>query len=104
MKDKVKKAAFKYLQDLKATHSKVKDIEYIRLETQDYLKSELFTNSETKMLFALRSRTCEKFKDNFRHLYGGQVDCPLLCWEQGESPRKDSQQHLLEYKTHTTWK
>ena len=38
------------------------------------------------------------FKCNFRNLYGGQVDCPLQCWDAGDQHPEDSQQHLLACK------
>ena len=46
IKTKVRLAAFKYLNDLKLTHSKVKDIEYDKLETQAYLTSPVFSNED----------------------------------------------------------
>ena len=95
VKTKVSEAAFKYLKNVQKTHSKAKDIEYQRFEVQPYLKSNLFSNEESCLLFALRSRTAESFKSNFRHLYGGKVDCNLQCWDQDEIPPEDSQQHLL---------
>ena len=90
---KVREAALKYLRSLQARHSKVKSIEYTKLETQNYLTSPLFSNYETKLLFNLRSRTNDAFKCNFRHLYGENIYCPLKCCP--ESPLEDSQKHLL---------
>ena len=61
-------------------HSKVNNIKYENMETQPYLKSQLFTSRETKLLTPLRSRTNENFKKIFNDLYGGQTLGPLNCW------------------------
>ena len=98
VKSKIKQAAYQYLKEKQQTHSKVQDILYDELQTQKYLKSPLFTNEETNLLFSLRTRTSRSFKCNFRNLYGGQVDCPLKCWGEGQLPLEDSQQHLLQWK------
>ena len=98
VKNKVKQAAFQYLKEKQQTHTKVQNIHYDDLEAQNYLKSPLFTNEDTTLLFSLRTRTSRWFKTNFRNLYGGQVDCPLKCWGEGQLPIEDSQQHLLECK------
>ena len=76
-------------------HSKVRDLTYEKLATQPYLTSQLFTNDETKLLANLRSRTHEGFKNNFSNMYRGQINCPLECWNTGDTPAIDSQQHLL---------
>jgi hypothetical protein len=92
----VKDAAFDYLTNLQKAHSKVKHINYEKLMTQTYLTSPLFSDSETKLLFALRTRTLEEIKANFGIMNGGNLNCPLDCWSQGELPLKDTQQHLLK--------
>ena len=46
-------SAFKYLVELKESHSKVRSIEYNKLETQRYLTSPIFSNEDV----GLRSRT-----------------------------------------------
>ena len=78
VKNKIRAAALEYLKSIQQKHTKVKDIIYTNLETQPYLRSPLFSNPETKLLFALRSRTAD-FKANFSNLNGGQVECPLHC-------------------------
>ena len=97
IRNKIREAALKYLQAKQQTHSKVKNIKYTGLETQDYLKSPIFSNEETSLLFALRTRTARSFKANFSNLYGGRVECPLKCWNLSlhEPPPKDDQEHLL---------
>ena len=95
VKNKIRTAALKYLQNLQQTHTKVKHIKYEKLEVQKYLTSPLFSNEETKLLFALRTRTVEGVKSNFQNMYSGNLFCPLQCWGQGEPPISDTQQHLL---------
>ena len=94
VKNKIREAALEYLKNLQKKHTKVKDVKYANLEIQPYLRSPLFSNPETKLLVALRSRTAD-FKANFSNLNGGQVECPLHCWGQDEQPLEDTQQHLL---------
>ena len=101
IKIKVKEAAFQYLRNKLKTHSKVKDIEYSKLETQKYLTSQLFTNTETALLFGLRTKTDRTFKANFSNLYGGNTECPLKCWNTkfNEPAPPDSQEHLIVCKS-----
>ena len=89
VKAKMRDVALTYLKNLQQTHSKIKDIKYEKLKIQDYLKSPLFSNSETSLLYSLRSRTAETFKANYRNMYGNIVSCPLKC------PQEDTQYHLL---------
>ena len=56
IKQRIREAAFGYLQEKQQSHSKIKEIQYQNLETQNYMKSSLFNNSEVSILFALRSR------------------------------------------------
>ena len=97
IKNKVKEAALKYLQEKQKTHNKVKHIEYNKLETQKYLTSPLFTNIETSLLYGLRTKTNRTFRANFSNLYGGKIECPLKCWDpkQNEPAPADTQEHLL---------
>ena len=95
IKTKVKAAALKYLKTLQQPHTKVNHINYDELSTQKYLTSPLFSNSETEMLFALRTRTVKEFKANFPNMNIGNMNCPLNCWKEGEQPSGDTQQHIL---------
>ena len=97
IKNKVKEAALKYLQQKQKTHTKVKHIEYNKLETQKYLRSPLFTNIETSLLYGLRTKTNRTFRANFSNLYSGKIECPLKCWDQNynEPAPADTQEHLL---------
>ena len=90
IKAKIKIAALKFLNERKSTHSKVKDIEYSNLETQKYLKSPLFSDSEVSLLFSLRSKYIQ-FKSNFKSMYNEEdMSCPLC--EQDI----DNQKHILK--------
>ena len=66
IKKKIRLAAFKYLLELKGSHSKVRSIEYKKLETQKYLTSPIFSNEDVEVLFALRSRALN-CKANFKN-------------------------------------
>ena len=59
----------------------------------------LFSKDEANLLFALRSRTHEMFKVNFRNMYGYVVWCPLKCWEESEVKEENTQQHMLIFET-----
>ena len=96
VKNSIKKAALKYLNKLKESHSKVDHISFEELKIQPYLKSPLFSNMETSLLFALRSRTEETFKANFRNMYGNVVPCPLECKNKDDEKDDDTQKHMLE--------
>ena len=68
IKKKIKAAAFNYLKDIPKTHTKVRDIEYKQLETQKYLLSHIFSNSDVNLLYDLRSRSTE-CRVNFKQKY-----------------------------------
>ena len=89
------KAALKYLQKLQQPHTKVNHIKYEELKTQEYLTSPLFSNEETKLLYAFRTRTVKNIKANFPNMYFGDLSCPLNCVPQENTVQKDTQQHLL---------
>ena len=89
---KIKIAATKYLKEKQSKHSKVKGIKYDKLETQQYMKSQLFTNDEVNLLFAIRSRFID-CKMNFKNKYDkNNLNCSV-CEEEEET-----QEHLLNCK------
>ena len=89
IKSRMRNAALKYLNEKKKTHSKIKDIEYQELKTQEYLTSPLFNDEEASILFSLRSRYVD-CKLNFRNKYKEE---DLLCpWCMKED---DDQKHML---------
>ena len=75
IKQKIKKAAFKYLLEKQKNHSKVEKVKYEKFATQNYMTSPLFTNEEVSMLYALRSRAVQ-CKANYRTNYNKD---DLLC-------------------------
>ena len=90
IKSKVRGAALKYLNERKETHSKIRHIEYVKLEKQTYLSSPLFTNEDVYLLFSLRSRSVD-CKENFKSRYKeSDTLCPLCRKES------DSQPHMLK--------
>ena len=77
IKKKIKIAAFKFLRSKQQTQSKVRDIQFLKLETQKYLLNRLFSNEEVNTLYSLRSRSLE-CKANFKNKYKeGDTSCPL---------------------------
>ena len=95
MKHLTRVAAFNELIDIKNEHTKVKNIDYKKFETQPYLSSAMFTNEDVSILASLRSHTTRGIRNNFRKLYKNNTDCPLNCQLPGAPPFQDTQQHLL---------
>ena len=95
IKEKTKLAALQYLQNKQSIHSKVKGIKYSTLETQGYITSPLFSDSEVSLLFAMRSMCVRECKANFSSQYRStqEVYC-TLCTEQ----KPDDQKHVLQCK------
>ena len=80
--------AFKYLMKKKESHSKLNELDYSKLEIQDYLKTDnMLTDDEKCILFKFRVREIE-VRVNYKNKYND-----LLC----QLCRKDSesQHHLL---------
>ena len=92
VKNKVRKLAFKELEERKNSHEKVRDNKYENLKhPQEYLISTIFSNEETSLLFALRSRTVRGIRHNFPYLaLEGITVCPLC------EASNDTQEHMLE--------
>ena len=89
VKDRIGKAAFKYLEGEKNKHSKIRDIKYKNLKIQSYILSDQLSNEDVCMLFALRSRMI-KVKRNFSNQFGQNLSCTLGCRFE------ESQNHLLK--------
>ena len=89
VKASIKNAAFKYLTDAQAKHSKVSHINYQKLEIQKYMVSPIFSNEEVNLLHSLRSRTTD-CKENFKQKYINSNLLCILCQEHN-----DDQQHVL---------
>ena len=90
IKQKVRNAALLYLKEKQQKHSKIKNIEYEKLETQKYMISSLFRNNEVNLLFALRSRNID-CKANFKNGFNN-ILCQL-CYES-----EDDQLHIMKCK------
>ena len=89
VKSKIEKAAFEFLIEEKVSQSKICDIEYKKLEIQNYLKAAVFNNSEIELLFKLRSKTLE-LKSNYKKKYFNKLDCSLKdCYFE------ENQEHLF---------
>ena len=89
VKEKIEKAAFKYLLKLKNSHNKIKNIQYKKLRLQTYITSQNLTEKEIQNLFALRSRMI-KVKRNFSNMYKQNLNCTFGC------ETEESQEHQLE--------
>ena len=84
----------KYLVSEKNEQSKIKSIEYKKLELQKYLKSSLFSNTEVEVLSKLRSRNLD-LKSNFKNKYTFNGIANLQCSIAGCSEIED-QPHLMK--------
>ena len=87
IKEKIEKVAYNYLNDLKEKHSKVKHIQYRKLEIQKYMHYSKFTLNDIKLLFKLRTRMTQ-VKRNFKSAYSS-LTCNLCQKEE------EDQVHLL---------
>ena len=92
IKAKITIAAFKYLIEKQSKHSKVKDIKYTKLETQQNMKSPLFTNEEVSLLYKLRSMAIG-CKSNFKNNHSKNDLFCRICHEEEEK-----QVHILKCK------
>ena len=92
VKSKIRHHAFKKLEALKQTHTKVKHINHSNLyKPQLYLTSQLFSEKQIACLFNLRCRSINAFKDNF-HSHN-KSKCPVCPICNSES---DTQEHALQ--------
>ena len=89
VRNKTRQAAFEYLKRIKEGHSKMDRLEYNTYEKAAYLSSPLFNSDSVKMLLALRTRTVQDIRNDFRGMYPN-IECPLLCGEE------DKIQHILD--------
>ena len=89
VKDKVKHAAVQYLNGIKMTKSKAKDLKYDSLSLQEYLSSKCKMNIEEKQfIFHARSRMLN-LKSNFKQGVS-DISCSACKIEE------ESQRHLLQ--------
>ena len=98
VKSKIRQAAFQHLESLKQQHSKMDGIRYEKFAKAEYLSSPLFNSESRKLLLALRTRTVNGIRNDFRGRYP-DIKCPLMC------DKNDTLQHILEcviLKSHHT--
>ena len=87
VKTQVKEAALKYLMSNKT--SKTSKLNYKKLELQQYLKSPSFSEKESNLLLALRTRTVRGIRADFPGMFTTR-ECPMQgCMEEDTLP------HLL---------
>ena len=86
VKEATKKAALKYLLNLKENMSKMKDLEYSDLQLQPYLSSDKINIRLKKLLFKLRTRMTQ-----VGHNFGKKVVCQVCKLPNTQ----DDQKHLL---------
>ena len=92
VKAKVRMAAFEFLQNKKKQHSKVKDVQYNKLETQRYMTSPVFNDLEVSLLYAMRSRALEcksKYKNKYKN---DDLLCSICSLEEDDQP------HIMQCK------
>ena len=74
----VRNTAFKNLDQIKVTHTKVQNNQYLNMDKpQDYLTSKLFSNQQCFLIFATKSHTLRGVKANFKNMYSDNTLCPL---------------------------
>ena len=89
VKQKVRENTFNNLNEIKEGHKKVKDIVHNNLnKPQAYITSSLLDNKEKALLFNLRSKSVNEYKENFTHKYNN-TNCPMC------NLQVDSQEHAL---------
>ena len=85
---KVKSAAFQELKNMQEKHKKLDQVVFSDFIIQPYLKSNLFSKDEIKLLYLLRSK-CHSSKQNFRKLYKNDTRCTFQC------PDVEDQTHVF---------
>jgi hypothetical protein len=89
VRNKTRQAAFQYLKRIQEGHSKMNGLQYNTFEKAAYLSSPVFNSDSIKVLLALRTRTVEGIRNDFRGMYAS-IECPLQCGED------DKIQHILD--------
>ena len=83
-------AAKNYFHKLQMSHSKVNTINYLSHSMQPYLGNPIFSESERRTLFGLRTHMIRDMRMNFKTSHKEYL-CQLKC----DVSSLDSQQHLL---------
>ena len=88
IKNRVREVAFKDLKIKQSTHSKVKNIQYLKFKVQEYLTCGKLNNEESSLLFNMRCKSVTGVKSHFHTMYN-DTKCPLCGTEE------DSLDHIL---------
>ena len=88
VKRNIREKAFDDLMNTKKSHTKLDNIHYSELKTQDYLLNNTVESWIAKDIFKFRTRMID-VHENFKNNYFYEVDCPL-CHKA-----KDKQSHLI---------
>ena len=89
IKRKVYYTAFMELEQLKESHSKVRDNQYTDLNhMQPYLSNRNPSHSQISIMFSLRSKTLRNIRSNFPKMYSSLL-CPLC------KSHEDTQENIL---------
>ena len=96
VKELERKEAFgKLKKKMQGGHQKVNQIEYSQGDKpQEYLRTNRFSNNECSLLFNLRCKTVQGFKDNF-HGLNRDINCDL-CGKEDDSQMHALNCHMLE--------
>ena len=103
VKKNMKAAALNYLNQNKT--SKTAKLNHTTLQMQQYLKSSIFSEQESSLLLALRTRTVRGIRTDFPGMFPTR-ECPLLgCREEDTLPHIlscSSLLHQVEEEQHRT--
>ena len=103
VKKHMKEAALKYLNKNKT--SKTAKLNHTTLQMQQYLKSSIFSEQESSLLLALRTRTVRGIRTDFPGMFPTR-ECPMLgCSEEDTLPHLltcTSLLHQVEEEQHCT--
>ena len=90
VKTRLKNLAFKYLIDKRS--SKTNNLQEFKF--QEYLSSKMLTLKQKRLLFKFRIRMIGDIRDNFKHMFKNNMNCPL-CDYYSDSSHYDDQPSLL---------
>ena len=82
-------AALSELHKNQATKTKIRSIQYDKLQMQEYLISGELTNKEATTIATLRAKCVRGVRNQFKKMYT-DTKCPLKCGQE------DTQEHILE--------
>ena len=92
LKKNATNAALESLKSMLSEHTKVKSINYHKLEMQPYLRSSSLSQEETGILTSFRSQCTRGIRNNFRKMFQN-LNCPLKCYPENQI---DDQDHILK--------